>query len=43
MNNELETIWKKAELARLKALFWHLPQGLRKYMKNLSQDNWFLY
>jgi hypothetical protein len=37
VNNKLERIWKEAVVAYFKVLSWHLPEGLRKTTKTISQ------
>jgi hypothetical protein len=32
-------MWKEAVVASFEVLLWHLPYGLRKATKNLSQDS----
>jgi hypothetical protein len=39
-DKEFKGIWKKAVMAYLKVLSWHLLEGLRKNHKNVSQDSW---
>jgi hypothetical protein len=38
--NELEGIWKEADMVSFKVLSWHLPGGTGEKIKNLSQDSW---
>jgi hypothetical protein len=39
MNDELERMWKEVVKAYFKELSQHLPGGLRKITKIISQDN----
>jgi len=39
VNDELERMWKEVVVASFEIIFQHLLEGLRKTMKNLSQDS----